>query len=289
MLVAGITNQEAEKYLRDVPTGSVVIACINSPKSVTLSGDVNIIDKLERTVTNDGKFARKLCISTAYHSPHMVMIADACMEAMVEANINNPKPGYTMMSPPATRELIDHKEPGLRYRIINMCNTVRFSEAVQNLLNYSANKRVRRESVRWDALVEVGPHSVLRAPLMQIMKVIDQKLPSELCYTSILTRGKDATTALKAAGRLWSLGSPISLERVNRESLGRGPSHHRHNSVPSCRNANDGDRSRISNHFQGHLYQRIGIQGAAWEMDPGTSYMRAKAGRSMSRIKRLRD
>ncbi|KAI2628548.1 lovastatin nonaketide synthase [Hypoxylon sp. NC1633] len=218
MLAAGIGEEDAAEYLKNVPKDSVVTACINSPKSVTLSGDANVIDELEKSISADSKFARKLRVATAYHSPHMRMVADECMEAMVKAKVSDPRPPTAMMFSSVTGDLVDYKEVGPFYWIRNMCNPVRFSGAVRNLLTYSESKRARKTAMKWDALVEIGPHSALKAPLTQIMEGVDKKLPTELHYGSMLSRGEDAVASvLKAAGQLWSLGISVSLDRVNRE------------------------------------------------------------------------
>ncbi|KAJ5951025.1 uncharacterized protein N7479_009438 [Penicillium vulpinum] len=71
MLATGISAADVQKYLDEVPPRSVVVACVNSPASTTLLGDVDFIDQLEARLQQDGHFARKLRINTAYHSPHM--------------------------------------------------------------------------------------------------------------------------------------------------------------------------------------------------------------------------
>lgn len=220
MLAAGISEEEAEAYLATIPSETVVTACVNSPKSVTLSGDAEFVDILEQNISKDGKFARKLRVVTAYHSPHMRMVAEDCLRAMVEAGVGgaNQESKIPMFSS-VTGQLIDPIEVGKSYWIRNMCGTVRFSQAVSNLLVGSSARRAgRKATVKWDALLEVGPHAALKAPLVQIMENIDTKLPSELLYTSLLVRREDAvTTALKAVGSLWATGIPVLLGKVNRE------------------------------------------------------------------------
>ncbi|EGX95949.1 Beta-ketoacyl synthase [Cordyceps militaris CM01] len=230
MLAAGISEAEAETYLKDVPAGSVVVACVNSPKSVTLSGDADVVTQLEATIAADGKFARKLRVMTAYHSPHMQSVADSCLQAMRDAGVGQiAQTGAEDVSIPifssVTGEVIDPVELDPTYWIRNMCGTVRFFPAVTNLLAgnlaQSLKRRTagRKPAVKWDAMVEIGPHSALKAPLVQIMEELDSKLPTQLPYTSLLVRKEDAVaTALAAAGALWSAGVKIALDRVNRQS-----------------------------------------------------------------------
>lgn len=219
MLAAGISEEDANGYLKTYQANSAVVACINSPKSVTLSGDADVVTALEASISRDQKFARKLRVRTAYHSPHMKLVEAACLAAMIEAHVGAPKMTSTLMFSSVTGQLIDHSEIDPEYWVRNMCSPVRFSAAVKALLTYSPNKRrLRTTAIQWTSLLEVGPHAALKAPLVQIMEEIDIKLPSQLPYTSVLVRKESATTtALKAAGHLWGLGYAVALDAVNRE------------------------------------------------------------------------
>ncbi|EEQ32671.1 uncharacterized protein MCYG_05490 [Microsporum canis CBS 113480] len=66
----------SEKYIAD-PTndGHIVVACINSPKSVTFSRNLEALDELAAKLEEDGIFARKLKVSMAYHSRHTAPMA----------------------------------------------------------------------------------------------------------------------------------------------------------------------------------------------------------------------
>ncbi len=80
-MAVGLSEDESLIYLSKVPEGSVVVACINAPKSVTLSGDESSINQLEETLKTEGIFARKLRVQTAYHSHHMKIIAGDYLSA----------------------------------------------------------------------------------------------------------------------------------------------------------------------------------------------------------------
>jgi acyl transferase domain-containing protein len=48
MLAVGIDQQSAERHIAKItPTGDVVVACVNSPSSVTLSGDLDTLDEID--------------------------------------------------------------------------------------------------------------------------------------------------------------------------------------------------------------------------------------------------
>ncbi|KAG6366829.1 hypothetical protein INS49_001010 [Diaporthe citri] len=220
MLAAGISADEASQFLEALPKGSVAVAaCINSPKSVTLSGDEDAVSLLEERISSEQKFARKLRVSTAYHSPHMRDVADECLAAMDGSGFSQPRKTEVLMFSSVTGDLVDHCEVNTSYWVRNMCQPVLFSGAMQNLLTYSPNRRSSRKvPYKWNSVVEIGPHSALKAPVVQIMEGLDKKLSTELPYLSVLVRKEDAvSTALKAAATFWALGESVSLSRVNRE------------------------------------------------------------------------
>lgn len=66
MASIGLSSEEVTSYLED----GVVIACRNSPQSVTLSGETSKIDIIVERIRNDipDIFCRKLGLKIAYHS-----------------------------------------------------------------------------------------------------------------------------------------------------------------------------------------------------------------------------
>lgn len=216
MMAAGVSEADAQEYLEKVTEGVAVVACINSPSSVTLSGDVSAINQLESALTKDGKFARKLRVKTAYHSPHMQIIADDYLTAMGDIKPMSGNAGTVMYSS-VTGKLATASEFNATYWVRNMVGSVRFSDAVSALLVHSTSKSGRRKTpVKWSAAIEVGPHEALKGPVNQIMTAVDNKLPSNIMYTALIIRGKHAElTALEAAGQLWCSGHSIDLAKVN--------------------------------------------------------------------------
>ncbi len=71
MMAVGLGPSEVNSYLQEVKNGRANIACFNSPSSVTLSGDVDAINELEKRFESEGIFARKLKVQAAFHSHHM--------------------------------------------------------------------------------------------------------------------------------------------------------------------------------------------------------------------------
>lgn len=158
MLAAGISEDEGHDLLKAVEAqGRAVVACMNSPKSVTFSGDADVIGQLEETLTGDGKFARKLLVSTAYHSHHMQDVSGAYMASMKDAGLSPPEDTGVLMFSSVTGKQISHRDINAEYWVKNMCQPVLFSQAVTQLLTYSPKPTRRVVPFKWSSLVELGP------------------------------------------------------------------------------------------------------------------------------------
>jgi len=96
MAAVGLGWEEAEKYL--VP--GVVVACDNSPNSVTLYGDAKelkvVVDKIKALQPN--VLLTILKVEKAYHSHHMVEIGEEYHQAMIRAHVTARMPSKPFFS-----------------------------------------------------------------------------------------------------------------------------------------------------------------------------------------------
>ncbi|KAI9642743.1 hypothetical protein NHQ30_008474 [Ciborinia camelliae] len=224
MMAAGLTESEAAEYLSKVPVGkgAAVIGCVNSPSSVTLSGDIQAINDLETSIKSDGKFARKLRVNVAYHSPHMQVVAQDFLESLGKID-TNPSFQAPMFSSVTTDKLESPSQLDAAYWARNMVSAVRFSSAVGNLVKHSEpTGRGQLRQVEWSAMIELGPHETLKGPAMETINLENPKVGKSLSYMALVRRGQDASkTSMEAAGMLWSLGHSIDVTKVN-NPLSRG-------------------------------------------------------------------
>lgn len=212
-MAIGIGEHDADKYLQRLPNSGVVIACINSPSSVTLSGNVDGLDQVKALLDADSIFARRLKVETAYHSSQMAVVSDAYLRAIQDVKTMEGDSHVRMFSS-VTGRLMETKDLGPHYWIDNMVSTVKFSEAVGNLLDFSTAKRKRTRSDKSfvDITIELGPHAALEGPLKQIFTT----RKSNVHYLSLLRRGQTATkVALEAMGRLQTHGYAVDILQVN--------------------------------------------------------------------------
>lgn len=223
MMAVGASAEAVEQIISDSANdehGEAYIACINSPRSVTVSGDVDAIEKLQQVLQEKGVFARKLQVDTAYHSPHIETMAPEYFELIADIVARMPskgqQPGMQMYSS-VSGHAIDPSELGPAYWIRNAVSPVQFASAVENLArgHQGPDSESESGSAAIDVLVEVGPHSALLGPATQSLKAIGLR---NIPYHSVLTRFQNATeTALNLAGTLYARGYPVRLGSVNND------------------------------------------------------------------------
>ncbi|KAI0483732.1 putative polyketide synthase [Xylaria cf. heliscus] len=211
MMAVGLGPDQARPYLDGIEA-EVKIAAINSPDSVTLSGETEAIEKLSKTMNEKGIFARVLKTGgNAYHSHHMAALGEA-YEELASEGLGEVKP-YTdnELSNPTLKWVssVTMKEEsvvGPDYWRRNLESAVLFSPAVEKL--------AREERI--DLMIEVGPHPALGGPLKQIRAGLEKngiKLPT--CLGSLRRGENDVTSMLTLAGNLFINNAPIDLVAVN--------------------------------------------------------------------------
>lgn len=212
MMAAGLSEDEAWDWISKVALGEVVVACVNSPSSVTISGDVSGIDELEAMLKKENIFARKLKVETAYHSPHMSIIAAQYLQEISDVEPMEPTTARKMHSS-VTGELAHYSELGPANWVRNLLSPVLFSDSLYDLLRPMQPSGERASDSAIDVLVELGPHAGLQGPVNQVMKKYNI---TGVDYCSILSRKKDALqTMLACVGQLVVHGAPVNISKAN--------------------------------------------------------------------------
>jgi zearalenone synthase (highly reducing iterative type I polyketide synthase) len=216
MLAVGLNAESVKPYINDLQSGRINVACVNSPNSITVSGDAAEIQKLRTMLTADNVFARELPVDNAYHSHHMELVAQSYLHSISDVNTqqSDAMSGMTMLSS-VTGQLLKSSELTAEYWVRNLVSPVLFVDAVTAMLRGS--KRSFRRGVRAepaiDFLLELGPHATLQTPLLDIVKTEAQE---GIKYASMLLRGKNAVdSAMTAAGDLYCHGCPVDVTAVN--------------------------------------------------------------------------
>jgi acyl transferase domain-containing protein len=219
MLATALSEEDASRIVGTIEKGRAGVACVNSPNSVTISGDVAAIVKIEETLTAKGIWARRLRVDVAYHSHHMHAISQKYLESIAHVKSQGGASNIVMFSS-VTGEAISASELVPAYWVENLLSKVNFSKAVTNLLTSMSSKKRRQKTLaNVSSFLEIGPHSALQGPLRQIMIDNGRDHETMIPYVSVLQRNKDAAiTALEAAATVWTTGVDVNLDVAN--SLG---------------------------------------------------------------------
>jgi acyl transferase domain-containing protein/NADPH:quinone reductase-like Zn-dependent oxidoreductase len=217
MMAVGLSAEQVRSYIAQNaskdPSVKVVVACINSPESVTLSGDRSALQLVQKDLEGDGVFNRLLAVDVAYHSHHMELARNEYEESMKGLRPLQSDNRIRMISSVTGKE-IHGKAMNAEYWAENMVSPVRFSDALEGALTLSHDNNHGSHSTM-DMILEVGPHSALAGPIKQILKTIDND-SAKASYHSMLVRNVDAVkTAVEMSGDLFTLGYKVSFDSIN--------------------------------------------------------------------------
>ncbi|KAI5244506.1 polyketide synthase [Aureobasidium subglaciale] len=206
MMAVGASVENVRPYLENVTKGYVTVACINSPSSVTLSGDIEAVEELQPILTEKSIFNRQLKVGVAYHSAHLEPVAGEYLDL-----IKNIQPATTATATFYSSLLGRIAEPSeltSDYWVQNLTSPVRFSDALSAMAKETGSKVI-------DHLVELGPHSALQGPIRDTLATIDAA-KGKMQYVSVLARNQNACeTALRMAGALYMKGLPLTFGEIN--------------------------------------------------------------------------
>jgi acyl transferase domain-containing protein/D-arabinose 1-dehydrogenase-like Zn-dependent alcohol dehydrogenase/NAD(P)-dependent dehydrogenase (short-subunit alcohol dehydrogenase family) len=235
MMAASLSVQEAQSCIDDLAshTGGpkLTIACLNSPKSVTISGDSAQLDLLGEVMSLKGVFNRKLNVNMAYHSPAMHAVAQAYHASLGKLEKGSPLPHPVTMVSTVTGKWVGGdvlRNP--QYWVDNMISPVLFSPVVEGF-TFQTNRKVwkrldcsHRNHPRVTFMLELGFHGAMRGPLRDILS----KAPdgTKVKYETALIRNHSPMKTLFASlGELFNHGCHVDLGSVNapREKAPRAP------------------------------------------------------------------
>lgn len=207
MAAIGAGWEDVKPYL--VP--GVTVACENSPKSITISGDTDkvaqVVAHVKQSPPNGQEvMARLLKVDKAYHSHHMAEIGDYYHALLVEHGVAaRGVPKCSFFSTVTGKLLEDGEELGPEYWRKNLESPVLFATGVSRILEHSLGKNA--------VFLEVGPHPALAGPLRQI--AAQAQGSNAVPYASAMSRNQHCVESLLTAiGKLQQLAVPVDLAGV---------------------------------------------------------------------------
>lgn len=204
MMVVGMSTEEVSAYLARI-NKSAQIACINSPRSITISGQAEAIEFIAHDLRQKNIFNRVLNVKVAYHSSHMKLVEDDYVAALDEIVSSDCFEGVRMFSSVTGKE-VTGGELNAKYWADNMVSPVQYVAAVQSLMSLPPDDLP-------DALIELSPSAVLRSPTADVLAAISGA--TSPAYYSVLERKRNGSiTIFDLIGKLWSRGYPVNMKNV---------------------------------------------------------------------------
>ncbi|KAJ5109662.1 hypothetical protein N7532_002307 [Penicillium argentinense] len=202
MAAVAMSREDAVPFLKD----GVVLACENSPRSVTLSGDKDVLDEVLESIKdqNPDTFTRRLRVSIAYHSYHMSALGPLYEEAI--SQYIKPSSYMIPFSSSVTGEtIVNPRQLNAAYWRQNLESPVLFSGAVESLCNTGKQSQV---------FLEIGPHSALAGPLGQIFQSTSTKKAPFYIPTLVRDDHDARSQLLSTVGHAFSAGISVNISAV---------------------------------------------------------------------------
>ncbi len=155
MLAVGLSEAEVRPFVAP-HEGRVEIGALNSPDSVTLSGDADALVAIERALHEREVYCRPLKVNYAFHSHHMDGIRDDLRASLQDVRTRDS--GIRVYAAVTGRPAASG-DFGSDYWWGNVREPVRFGDAVLGLVNDG-----------FDLFLEVGPHPVLSGPVGECLR-----------------------------------------------------------------------------------------------------------------------
>ena len=206
MMAVGLGEEAAKIEIeRNALAGKVVVACVNSSESVTLSGDADGIDTFDSSMGPSMVFRRKLLTDgRAYHSHHMAEIG-AEYESLLRSSCEplEARDTSTAKVKWVSSVFLDSKTAPVDYAYWrhNLEKPVLFGPALEKLLTSHQTP-----------IIELGPHGALKMPTKQTQDKVGITTP----YFQALARGKNSEVSLlELMGNLYIAGVDVPLTIIN--------------------------------------------------------------------------
>ncbi|KAI0410370.1 hypothetical protein F5X98DRAFT_386188 [Xylaria grammica] len=175
MIAIGTTPEDALDLI-SLPAFErrVCMAAINSPTSVTISGDLDALTRISLVMDDEKKFSRLLRVDRAYHSHHMVPSMTPYVKALQECGLR-----------------IQPRLPADEY-----------PKWISSVGQYWAVEQAMQVCGSFGMVIEVGPHPALKSPTMDVTEAV---LGTPIAYAGTLSRGRSDTESFSdALGSVWT-------------------------------------------------------------------------------------
>lgn len=204
MMVIGLSLTEVNAYLETSPY-PFEVACINSPRSITVSGKKQCIEGVLVDLNAKNIFCRVLPVKVAYHSSHMRQVEDDYKATLGSITPREHLKTVKMFSS-VTGTVVDGRSLDTSYWARNMTSPVRYVDAVQAMMELPEDELP-------DIIIELSPAASLKSPTVDILSSVSLKTPPS--HHSVLDRKRHgALSLLETIGELWARGFPMNMDNI---------------------------------------------------------------------------
>jgi len=240
MLAVGLSEEEAVQRVLAMNSGQthVSVAAVNSPSSVTLAGEAEVLQACAKEFEADGVFAQFLKVEVPYHSHQMEPLRGELLESLEELE---PTDAQIPLYSTVTGGQIRGRELDRTYWWRNVREPVVFAQAMSGLI-----------ADGYRHFVEVGPHPVLRPAIRESLSLAGNK-----GYTlqSLNRKSPDErATLLESLGTLHTLGISTNLDADDGREYVKLPSY-------------AWQRDKYWRESKASRQERFGSSGSTWFYD----------------------
>jgi acyl transferase domain-containing protein len=197
MLAAAVDEAEAERLVAPWD-GRVTLGAVNAPRSVTLSGDAEVLERIAAELTERDVFARILRVTVPFHSRAMDPILDELAERIAPIR---PEPPRIVLVSPLTGLPVAGADLDARYWCRAVREPVHFADAVDALLDDGVT-----------AFVELAPHPVLGPSVGECVR---ERGATALVVPTLRRGEPEREAVLSALGALYTAGIAPAWEALH--------------------------------------------------------------------------
>lgn len=209
MIAAGISAEKVLPHIKEYGD-RLSLAAVNSPNSVSISGDAIAVEEMAAKLEALGVLVRHVPVNYAFHSAHMDPVRDELVTALKDLRPCAPQiPIYSTV----TGDRIAEEEMTATYWWKNVRETVQFASAVEKLA-----------SSGYDTFLELAAHPVLSNSLRECLGPIRPGL----VLPSLRRETPERASMLVSLGALCLRDVPLNWEAV-------APGEPQHVSLPTYR------------------------------------------------------
>ena len=198
MLAAGLSGDEAAALVQRFD-GRISVAALNSPQSVTLSGDKDLLEEVAAELKSSEIFVRFLDVKYAFHSHQMDSIQNNLLQSL--GKVVTRRATVPIFST-VTGGSAGREHYGAEYWWRNVRQKVCFCPVIETLLEGGH-----------DLFVEISPQPVLSRPILETASASGRKITA---LPTLMKNRPEKSTLLDLAGALHAHGAHVAWEKLFR-------------------------------------------------------------------------